>query len=151
MRRPAHGLLQSGGLMMIAWALFVAPCLAEPLSPVGYWKTFSDKDNTAESIVQIREEGGELRGRLVKLFDSTETVCSACPGDKRDKPLIGLEIMWGAKKSGDEWKGGKILDPDSGDIYGLVLSLANHGEQLRVRGFIGFSLFGRTQLWLREK
>ena len=137
--KPLWGGLSAMGLMLC----FINPCFAQTLSPVGYWKTFSDKDNQPEAIVQIWEEAGELKGKLVKLFDSKDSICHACPGDKRNQPLIGLEIMWGAKRQGDEWLGGKILDPDSGDVYSLKLSLAQRGEQLYVRGFLGLALFLR--------
>ncbi|HEY9103743.1 DUF2147 domain-containing protein [Chitinimonas sp.] len=132
-------------------ALGMAAAQADALSPVGNWKNISDKTKKVEAVIQIWEEGGEYKGKLVKLFDSKETTCSACKGDKQNKPLLGLEIIWGVKKDGDEWNGGKILDPNSGDIYSVKMSLAEGGQQLKVRGFMGFSLLGRTQIWLRDQ
>ena len=123
---------------------------ADANSPVGFWKNVSDKTGKAEAIIQIWEEGGELKGKLVKLFDPKDTVCSACRDDKKNKPLVGLEIIWGVHRDGDAWDGGRILDPDSGDIYKVKMSLAEAGQKLNVRGFIGFSLLGRTQTWVRE-
>ncbi|MGQ5524859.1 DUF2147 domain-containing protein [Chitinimonas sp. PSY-7] len=136
--------------MLLMLAAF--PALAtEATSPVGFWKNISDKTNKAEAIIQIWEENGELHGKLAKIFDPKEATCTACKGSKKDKPLIGLEIIWGVKKNGDEWTGGEILDPSSGDIYSVKMSLAEQGQQLKVRGFLGISLFGRTQTWLRDQ
>jgi hypothetical protein len=72
--------------------------------------------------------------------------CVRCDGDAKDRPLIGLTILWGLQKSGDKWSGGKIRDPDNGKIY--KCSIALEGNKLKVRGFIGFSLLGRTQYGL---
>ena len=63
-----------------------------------------------------------------------------------------MEILWGMKKKkDDEWKGGEILDPKNGKTYSCRLRLKDDGKKLEVRGYIGFSLFGRSQMWLREK
>ena len=131
-------------------ALAISPAFADANSPIGNWKNISDKTNKPEAIIQIWEENGELKGKLTKLFESKETLCTACKGDKKNKPLIGLEVIWGVKKDGDEWAGGKIMDPDNGDIYSVKLALADGGQKLKVRGYMGFSLLGRTQTWVRE-
>jgi uncharacterized protein (DUF2147 family) len=61
-----------------------------------------------------------------------------------------MTIMWGMKKNGDEWSGGQILDPKNGKVYGCRMHLTDNGQKLEVRGFIGFSLLGRTQVWDRQ-
>src|SRR3546814_6005144 len=63
---------------------------------------------------------------------------------------MGMEILWGLKKDDGQWDGGQILDPEKGKVYGAKLSLADDGQKLNVRGFVGFSLLGRTQTWIRE-
>ncbi|QNM97967.1 DUF2147 domain-containing protein [Chitinimonas koreensis] len=131
-------------------ALAATAALADA-TPVGTWKNVSDKTGKPEALIQIWDEGGVLHGKLVKLFDSKDTLCTKCKGDKKNKPLIGLEIIWGVKQDGDEWNGGKILDPDNGDIYSVKMETADGGQKLKVRGFMGFSLLGRTQTWLREQ
>jgi len=65
--------------------------------------------------------------------------------------LIGLRILWDLRKDGDEWSGGRILDPDNGKVYKCSIAVEHDGKKLRVRGFIGFSLLGRTQFWLRQE
>ncbi|MBV8657715.1 MAG: DUF2147 domain-containing protein [Burkholderiales bacterium] len=135
----------AGALMMMLPAH-----AADADSPIGYWRNVSDKTGKVEAIIQIWEERGEYKGKLIKLFESKDTVCSHCHDDKKDKPLIGLEIIWGVHQDGDEWNGGRILDPESGDVYKVKMTMADGGQKLNVRGFIGFSLLGRTQTWLRD-
>lgn len=62
-----------------------------------------------------------------------------------------MTILWGVKQNGDEYTGGEILDPKTGTIYRVKFSLDDNGKRLNVRGFVGFSLFGRTQVWHRMK
>ena len=65
-------------------------------------------------------------------------------------PVIGMLFLWGLKRDGDGWAGGHILDPKNGKTYNAKLSLQDAGNRLRVRGFIGTPLFGRSQTWLRQ-
>ena len=62
-----------------------------------------------------------------------------------------MTILWGLTKQGDEYQWGEILDPENGKVYRAKMKLDGEGITLRVRGFIGFSLFGRTQIWIREE
>ncbi|WP_315856578.1 DUF2147 domain-containing protein [Rhizobium leguminosarum] len=64
---------------------------------------------------------------------------------------MGLVILSGLKKDGDEYTGGKILDPDNGKVYSSKIYLADEGKKLNVRGFIGVSLLGRSQVWERQE
>ncbi len=59
-------------------------------------------------------------------------------------------IIEGLKKDGDEYNGGAITDPESGNVYKCYLELVENNK-LKVRGYIGFSLLGRTQYWLRKQ
>lgn len=142
----------------------IAPNPASPsslTSPLGQWKTIDDVTGKIKSIVQIREQNGVLYGTVVEVFDppAPDPLCIHCPGAFKNRPVVGLQILWGlrkngadkngADKSGAEWTGGQILDPENGKIYRCLLTLADNGQTLRLRGYIGFSLFGRTQRWLR--
>ena len=118
-------------------------------SAVGTWKTIDDEDGTVKSHVSIYEEGGKLYGKILKLVNPEATTCSACKGDKKDKPIVGMQIMWDLKHDKDKkWKGGKIMDPKNGKEYKCKIELED-ANTLKVRGFIGFSLLGRTQTWYR--
>lgn len=125
---------------------------AKSASPVGYWETIDDDGVTPTSIVQIYMEGDELSGKIVKILRKDappDAVCEACQGDLKDKPVVGLRIIWGMKEKGDQWEGGQILDPDTGKNYKCTMVV--EGDQLKVRGFLGFSLLGRTQVWQRSE
>lgn len=133
-----------------------APLLAADIhSPVGQWKTIDDKTNQEKSLVEIYEENGELKGKIIKLMhpsaNDPEPTCHACPDEFKNKPIVGLVFLWGLKKNGNEYTDGQILDPKNGKIYKAKISLNEDGNKLNVRGFIGFSLLGRTQVWLKNK
>lgn len=127
---------------------------AQSNSPVGKWKTIDDETGETKSIVEIMEVEGKLTGKVVELFrkpsEDQNPVCDKCEGDKLNQPVKGLSILWDLKKDDDEWAGGKILDPKNGKIYKCKMKLIENGAKLEVRGFIGFSLLGRTQTWIRQ-
>lgn len=117
----------------------------------GTWKTIDDETKQAKALVEISETaGGELSGRIVKLFANPDAVCDKCEGPLKGKPVVGMTILTGLKKGGDGWEGGKILDPKSGKVYSAKAKLAEAGKKLEVRGFIGMALLGRTQTWERQ-
>ena len=134
--------------------LNAAALSAQSPSPAGRWKTIDDRNGQVQSIMVIEEVGGEFRGRVDRIFSppakSANPLCEKCPGDRKNKPVLGMEIMWGFRKSGNDYTGGRIMDPEDGKIYRCKLRLIDAGKKLEVRGYIGFSLLGRTQTWLRE-
>ena len=67
---------------------------------------------------------------------------------KKDKPILGMDILSGLTKDDDEWNGGTILDPKNGKEYKCYIKLLDNNT-LKLRGYIGFSLIGRTALWKR--
>jgi uncharacterized protein (DUF2147 family) len=123
-------------------------------SPVGRWKTVDDATNRVKSLVVIWEENGKLYGKIEKLIDpdpqDPHPRCVRCDGEMKGRPLVGLRILWDFRKDGDQWSGGKVLDPDNGRVYKCYLAVEDGGDKLKVRGFIGFSFVGRTQYWLRD-
>lgn len=142
-------------LAPLAFALVVGmPAVAADLSsPAGVWTTIDDATGKPKSIVEISEQNGELTGKVVEVLQSDQGPhprCTACTGDLKDQPVEGMTILWGLKKDGDSWEGGKILDPKSGKTYKCKMHLTDGGQKLEVRGFIGFSLLGRSQVWERK-
>ena len=139
--------------LLVAAALMVVSSLAAADSPVGTWRSIDDKTKRERSIITITEENGELKGVVDKLFDQPGDdpahLCKECKGERKDKPIIGMTILWGLKKDGDTWGGGEILDPHNGKTYRCKMTLSEDGKSLNVRGFIGISLLGRTQIWHR--
>ncbi|SFS03361.1 Uncharacterized conserved protein, DUF2147 family [Dyella sp. OK004] len=147
--KPLIRLAVATGLLLGTGAAFAASN-----SPVGTWKTIDDKTHQAKSIVQITEVNGELQGKVLQVLQSDEgphPVCKECDGDRKDKPVEGMVIMWGVKPDGDEWDGGKILDPKNGKTYKVKLKTIENGTKLDVHGYIGFSLLGRSQVWERQE
>ena len=124
------------------------------MTPVGHWHTIDDKTKEVKSEVQITDNGGVLSGKVTKLLRKEakqDALCVECTDDRKDKPMLGLEIIRGAKKvEGKEvWEDGKILDPENGKTYTLRLTPIEDGKKLEVRGSIAF--FGRTQTWVRAQ
>jgi uncharacterized protein (DUF2147 family) len=120
-------------------------------TPVGRWKTIDDKTGRVKSIVRIYEEKGLLFGQVEKLLDpAAEQTCSKCSDERKDKPVAGMVVMRGLKQKGAEFSGGDILDPKNGSVYRCRMRLLDDGQKLSVRGYLGVSLFGRSQVWIRE-
>ena len=124
-------------------------------APFGPWQSVDDKTGKVNAVVEIMEENGVLYGTIEKLVnprpDDPNPRCTRCDGALKDRPLVGMRILWGMRQVDDHWAGGQILDPDTGKTYSCVLLVADGGNRLKVRGFIALSLLGRTQYWLREK
>jgi uncharacterized protein (DUF2147 family) len=120
-------------------------------SPTGRWKTIDDKTGKVKSIVAIREVNGELDGTIQTLFNPPvpHPTCYLCSGAMKGRPLVGLQVLWGFKKNGSQWTGGQVLDPETGKIYRASLAVEDGGKKLRLHGFIGIPLLGRTQYWTR--
>jgi len=142
------------GLLLVTcgWALLITA--AESDSPVGKWKTFDDKTGRAKSIVQITEENGELTGKVLEVLESPtgpHPLCQLCEGERKNQPVEGMTILWGAKWNGASWEDGEILDPENGKIYHVILTLLTGGQKLQVRGYIGIPAIGRRQIWLRQE
>lgn len=144
-------------LRALSLLLAVAACAghaawaADLSSPVGEWRTIDDATGLPRALVRIVERDGTLIGIVDKplMKTPTRTNCDDCTDDRRGKPIIGMEIIRGLRKDGDHWDGGTVLDPEHGTVYRCTLSLRDGGTKLALRGYIGLSLFGRTQVWDR--
>ena len=127
---------------------------AQSLDPaLGVWKTIDEKTNQPSSLIRLEEKNGELIGTVLELIPTPGepliTHCRLCKGERKDKPIVGMVIMNGLKKEKlGYWFGGEILDPEEGDIYKVKIA-TDDGKTLKVRGYIGISLIGRTQVWVR--
>ena len=140
-------------LAAILFAASTVPALAQ-MTPVGTWHTVDEKTGEIKSQIVVSEAGGVVSGKIDKLLRKDakqDAVCDECSDDRKGKPLLGLEIIRGAKKAADKnvWEDGKILDPENGKNYTLRLTPIEGGKKLEVRGSIG--PFGRTQTWVRAQ
>lgn len=113
----------------------------------GKWKTVDDETKQAKSIVEIyKKSDGKYYGKVTQLLiKPANPNCVDCKDDRKNKPILGMEIIRGLKKDGDEFTGGTITDPKTGKTYKCTIKRS--GDQLNVRGYIGLSLIGRTQTW----
>ncbi len=123
-------------------------------TPVGVWKTIDDKTKTERAQIRITEAGGVFSGKLEKLLAADakqDALCDKCSDDRKDKPMVGLEVVRSVKKGDAEntWDGGTILDAAEGKIYKVRLQPTDGGKKMEVRGYIGAPMFGRTQTWIR--
>ncbi len=131
-------------------ALTVMTAVAQDVT--GKWKTVDDETGEEKSIVEIYKQNGKVYGKIVDILNPAKrnVTCDQCPGADKDKPVLGMVIIKGLEKDGDEYNGGTIMDPNNGKVYKCYIEL-NGANKLDVRGYIGFSLLGRTQTWTRVK
>lgn len=114
----------------------------------GKWKTIDDETGNEKSIVEIYEDNGKAYAKIVQLLEKgkEDKLCENCKGANKNKPIKGMVIINGLKKDGDEWNSAKILDPKTGKEYKCYITLDGN-TKLKVRGYIGFAIIGRTQYW----
>ena len=118
---------------------------------LGFWLS---QERTA--MIQIKKEKGKIVGDMVWLkrihtgevkdiFDVENPKKS-----KRSRSLMGLRMLKGFKFKGKKWSGGEIYDPKSGKTYDSTMKLKD-ANTLKLRGFIGISLIGKTRTWSRQR
>jgi uncharacterized protein (DUF2147 family) len=133
-----------------------SPALAAP-PPDGVWRITSDLTGKPLALIRLETVGGTLVGVLVASLrpgDEPGRVCVKCPGARHNQQIIGMQVLTGLKPDPNNplaYSGGAILDPDTGNIYQAKLTVSPDGRTVKVHGFIGFSLLGRTQTWRREE
>ncbi len=117
----------------------------------GKWKTIDDETGQAKSIVEItKKSNGKYYGKVTQLLiKPDEANCTGCKDDRKNKPILGMEVLRDMKKEGNEFTGGTITDPKSGKTY--KCNISRDGDKLNVRGYVGFALIGRTQTWQAVK
>jgi uncharacterized protein (DUF2147 family) len=129
--------IAGAAVALLLCAISLPAAESEP-NPAGTWKTIDDKSGKPRGTVRIYEQDGEFFGTI------------ECGDERKNKPIIGLVIMRRMKKKGDEYSGGDILDPDTGTVYRCKFRILEGGKKLSLRGFVGISLLGRSQVWIRE-
>ena len=129
----------------------------------GYWQTVSDQTHHVASIVKIwsstqkqNTSAKQYFGKIVKIYEvdgaKKTDLCKNCSGKFHNKPILNMPVIFNMSRDGvNYFTGGKILDPKSGHVYSCNMRLSKTGKQLIVRGYIGFSLLGRSQTWYRVK
>jgi uncharacterized protein (DUF2147 family) len=131
---------------------FAASAAMAQMSPVGLWQTIDDKDGTPKSEIRIVENAGVVSGKIERDLNpkaKPEDTCIECKDDRKNQPIIGLELIRGLKKAEgkDMWEGGTIVEPSSGKVYKMTMTPIEGGKKIEMRGYIG--PFYRTQIWNR--
>lgn len=135
--------------------LLPAVAWSQHTSPVGLWKNIDDATGKPRAMIRLTETQGVLQGWIERVFlapgESPNPKCVKCEGANRNAPVVGLTILSGLRKDGDEYVDGQILDPDNGSTYRSKVKVLDGGQKLSVRGYIGIPALGRTQTWVREE
>ena len=123
----------------------------QPNSVEGTWVNIDDETGVEKSEIVLYIKEGKLYGRIEKLLlaEDQGKLCVNCKGTEKDQPIEGLVIVKGLSQEGNSWTDGDIMDPANGKLYDCTLKL-DDANTLNVRGFLGFSILGRTQIWKRK-
>lgn len=121
-------------------------------TPIGLWRTIDDKTGQARGVVRVYQVDGRYFARIERSVATGDDgrKCTACTDERKDQPFVGLVLMRNVRLDNGKYSGGDILDPNTGSVYSCSFALEDEGKTLAVRGYLGVSLFGRTQKWLRE-
>ena len=118
----------------------------------GNWNSYDEETNKIESVIEVYEKDSKAFAKIISISDANRSsaTCVECNGKRKNAPILGMNILTGLKKDGNEWSGGKILDPKNGKEYKCYIQLLDDNT-LKLRGYIGISMFGRTAIWKRAK
>ncbi|RYY77987.1 MAG: DUF2147 domain-containing protein [Moraxellaceae bacterium] len=148
---------------MKAWMMILASLslttFANAADLTGTWRTIDDKTGVVRAHIKMTKQAdGGYIGTLVEDFPAAgETplvTCNKCPAPYTNKPIIGLQILKGFREDPNHpnnFIDGKVLDPRSGHIYSGKAKLSSDGRKFRLRGYVGISVLGRSQTWLRQE
>ena len=133
-------------------ALFFLPLVARAQSPIGVWT-----NEAKEANFEIYDQGGKLFGKVVSLKEPLDkngkpkTDINNPDPAKRSVPTIGLVFLKNFTAAGNgRWENGTIYDPKNGKTYSSFMQMKGNNT-IEVRGYIGVSMFGRSQTWSRVK
>jgi len=118
----------------------------------GNWLSKNKDTGTIDSVIKVYKKDGKVVAKIIEIKDTSRqnAVCELCEGKNKNKPILGLNILTGLEKQDDEWSGGTILDPRNGKVYQCYIELVKPNK-LKLRGYIGISLFGKTAYWERAE
>jgi uncharacterized protein (DUF2147 family) len=156
MATDLRAVLAGAVLYILLFSATTAAAFAMDAQPTaaGLWERVDSSGDPA-AWFRILDCSGVFQGKMVKIFASppgqnpADWRCTACTGDQRNAPVIGLTFINGMKRNGLAYEGGSILDPRSGSVYSARMDLSPDGQQLSVRGFLGIELLGHTEVWRR--
>lgn len=131
-----------------------AGCALSQTTPVGLWKTFDEDTKRETALVRVSQNAGVYSGVVERVLESDRehAVCAKCTDERKDKPVLGMTVLRDVRQSADSidvWDGGSVLEVKQGKVYKVELKLANNGQALEVRGYVGAPIFGRSRIWQR--
>jgi len=139
--------------VMIVSASVFAEQTKDISNVAGYWQTIDDKTQKPSAVIEVRPVKGLYQGKIAKIYvennQKTTDICKHCEGDQQNKPMLGLIIIKDMQCTTDMCSGGTILDPRDGSLYHATMKLIENGTQLKVRGYVGLPLFGKSVVWMR--
>ena len=154
--RPKAGKLRAKNKKTVAATILilVSSAAGHTQSIEGRWITYHEQTGSPLSVIEIVKSGNSIEGRVSQIFlepyQGKDPICAKCTGERKDKKVVGMNFLWGFKSDENSWTSGKILDPESGEIYSGKLWMKD-ASTLTVRGYAGpLDLFYRTQTWRRE-
>ena len=119
----------------------------------GNWETIDGKTKKPSAIIRVERVGDVYEGKIVKIYtvttEKSDDICKECKGEQKDKPILGLTIISGMQCLPYSCEDGMILDPRDGKLYHASMKLVENGQKLRVHGYVGIPLFGKTVIWNR--
>lgn len=116
---------------------------------IGQWQVI-EEDGKLGGHVETYLIDGRLFGKITQSRPERppDEPCAKCPGEFKDKPVLGMVVIRDFRPEGDRWVGGTVLDPKNGKIYkGKIWTEGD--DRLRLRGYVGIALLGRTEAWVR--
>ncbi|TXD51526.1 DUF2147 domain-containing protein [Polaribacter sp. IC063] len=138
--------------IVLTFVLLVFSASINAQTIFGKWNSRNEDTGKVDSVVEVYEKDGKAFARITEIMnpDRKNAVCELCEGENKNKPLLGLNILTGLEKDDKEWSGGEILDPRNGKVYKCYIQLIQPNK-LKLRGYIGVALFGKTAYWERAE
>lgn len=119
---------------------------------LGKWNNRDEKTGKIDSVVEIYKKDGLVYAKIIDIMNPElkNAFCTLCKGSVKNKPALGLHVLYKLEKKRNKWVGGYGLDPRTGHYFNVYIKLVNPNK-LKIRGYAGIPIFGKTVYWDRVK